>query len=169
MEPTNRQPRRTRRTPALLVATVALIAAAGGVALADPGPVARTSLSGNQAKQIAKKQAKRQAKKEIAKKLPIGSKNLGTGAVTATKLGPITKVSATTTIQPLTTGSSTASCPQGSTLLSGGYEQDTSVATGWLGMAHANDSRRAQNGWRTEAAGGLLAPVQWTTNAYCLD
>ena len=75
--------KRTRPSPAILVAVIALVAALGGSAVAE---VATTSLSKGDKKQV-KKLAKKQDKKQDKRNFPVSSSKLGDGAVTTSKLG----------------------------------------------------------------------------------
>lgn len=69
-----------RPSPAIVVAVIALVAALAGTAIAAD-PLATTS-----AKKPTKKEVKKIADKRIDKRLPVGTEDIGDGAVTEEKL-----------------------------------------------------------------------------------
>lgn len=71
--------KRSRPSPAILLAMIALVAAVGGSAVAG---VATTSLSKVQVKKIAKQQAKKQVKRQF----PVEESQIADGAVTGAKV-----------------------------------------------------------------------------------
>jgi len=156
--------RRSRPSPALIVAVVALVAALAGTAVAAD-PLATTSVSKKKTKKIAKKQANKAVDAFATATFPIGASELAT----------ITERTDSTDI-PVTTGgviskdTATANCETGERVISGGWSTELEI----VGMATdkaaiAYEDKRTDNGW--EASAGNLATTstnELTAHAYCL-
>ena len=165
--------KRARPSPALVISIVAMFAALGGGAFAATATTSKQAINkkGNLNKNVVKK-------KNIAKNAVVTSKikegkvtgsKLSDESVNASKLGLITEVtSAPTTVSdtPPGIGSATATCPEGTKVIGGGFNTNTVGLPTNAGVAIEN--RRTDNGWRA----GIFAqgaPVELTVSAYCLD
>ena len=91
----------------------------------------------------------------------VGSSELQAGAVRASELGPITIASNETTIAGGGNATVIATCPTGTTVLSGGGR------SGFYQVAIAS-SYRSGNGWRVDARSGASADTNLVAYAYCL-
>ena len=161
--------KRTRPSPALVISVIALSVALGGSALATS---AITSKDVNKKGNLKKNAVK---KKNIAKNAVVTGKiknekvtgsKLSEGAVSAEKLGSITEVTSTPT--PLTvgvTGTATATCPEGSKVVGGGFGVAPFAAATSFGIPQ--ESKRSNNGWSAKAIGQFGAETI-TAYAYCL-
>lgn len=91
----------------------------------------------------------------------VGSTELQGGAVRAQNLGPITQVSNAVTIKAGDNAVVTATCPAGTTVISGG---------GLPGLYTVNlvGSLRSGNGWAAYARSGAASDTSLTAYAYCL-
>jgi hypothetical protein len=91
----------------------------------------------------------------------VGSSELQTGAVRASELGTIIQVSNSTAIKGGDNASTTATCPAGTTVISGG---------GGAGFyqVHLAGSFRTGNGWHVDARSGAVGDTTITAYAYCL-
>jgi hypothetical protein len=118
---------RSRPSPAIIVAVVALVAALAGTAVAGPG--ASTSAVD---KSDVRKIATRKANKAVDQVLPLTSANLGV----------VNTRTVTQTVGPNQAASATANCLTGERVLSGGFiyninegvfvEQDRKQGEGWF-------------------------------------
>ena len=137
---------RSRPSPAIIVAVVALIAALAGTALA--GPSASTSVV---TKSKVKKIAKKQANRAVQTIFPIAGGDLGV-------------VNTRTSTQNVASGASastTANCQTGERVLSGGV----------FGSAPAvlvEADRKQGEGWTGSVFNATGAPHSFTVEAYCL-
>ena len=157
-----------RPSPALVIAVIALFVGLGG------GAVAATAVTsgaldkkGNLKKNaVKKKNIKKNAvvTKKIKKEAVTGSR-LSEGSVSGSKLGSITTVTDSTNIAQDTTGTATATCPEGSKVIGGGLEG--SLLTPAAGVIPYID-KKSDNGWMASAL-ALNQPGTLTTYAYCLD
>jgi hypothetical protein len=91
----------------------------------------------------------------------VGSSELQAGAVRAAELGPIVQVSNSTTIKAGTNASAGATCPTGTTVISGGG------SSGFY-QVHLASSYRAGNGWHIDARSAANGDTTITAFAYCL-
>jgi hypothetical protein len=155
--------RRSRPSPALIVAVVALVAALAGTAVAAD-PLATTSVSKKKTKKIAKKQANKAVDAFATATLPIGGSDLAT----------IQERTDSTDI-PVTTGgtiskdTATANCETGERVISGGWSTELDIAGGVTTAALSYEDKRTDNGW--EASAGNLSSTttnELTAYAYCL-
>jgi len=151
--------KRSRPSPALLVAVVALVAGLTGTALAGgPGAVA-SKLTKSKVKLVAQKQANKVLKQE-APDLEVGS------AVALAQLEYIR--SSSTTVNPGETGSAIATCPSGKFVTGGGGAgaDVTSLETLASHPASGNQGQLGFTAWeyRVHNSGG--APH--TINAYAI-
>ena len=92
----------------------------------------------------------------------VTSPKLADGAVTATKLAPLTQVEVTG--DPVTdgnTGTVTAMCPDGTTVISGGGFPSTFEMS-------LTTSIRMGNGWRVQSTNHTGTDQTVTARAYCL-
>lgn len=112
---------RHRRSPALIVAALALVAAVAGTAIA--GPDAFTSVSKRATKKIAKKQAKKQDRRQDRRNFPVGTSQIADAAVTGEKLADneLNYIrSEIVVVAAGTDGSAIAECPTGEVATGGG-------------------------------------------------
>jgi hypothetical protein len=91
----------------------------------------------------------------------VGSSELQAGAVRASELGPIIQVSGSTTIKGGGNASTDATCPAGTTVISGGG------SSGFY-QVHLASSYRNGNGWHIDARSGANGDTTITAYAYCL-
>lgn len=91
----------------------------------------------------------------------VGSSELQTGSVRASELGPIVQVSNSTTIKGGDNATVLATCPSGTTVISGGG------SSGFY-QVHLASSYRAGNGWRVDARSAAAGDTLVTAYAYCL-
>ncbi len=91
----------------------------------------------------------------------VGSSELQSSSVRATELGPIVQVSNSTAIKGGDNASATATCPAGSTVISGG-------ASSGFYQVHLASSYRSGNGWHVDARSGAVGDTTITAFAYCL-
>jgi hypothetical protein len=139
---------RSRPSPAIIVAVVALVAALAGTAVAGPG--ADTSVSRQKTKQIANKQAN----KAIDARLPVTSAELGTiNTRTQTQAVPFGQFNGTTI---------TANCQTGEKVLSGGFRSGNGTETLF------GESFKQGEGWQVLAYNFSGAAQNVTVEAYCL-
>jgi hypothetical protein len=141
--------KRSRPSPALIVAIVALVAALAGTAVAAD-PVANTSVTKKKTKRIAK----RVANKAVDNALPIGS-------------GELAGIEERTEIIDIPANSHqgiTASCNSGETVISGGWR--------WLHTGPTNhetrEDHREGNGWRASGRNDSGSSKEFRVHAYCL-
>jgi hypothetical protein len=147
--------KRSRPSPALVVAVLALVAALAGTAVAAD-PVATTSISKKKTKKIAKNQAIKQIDLAFADTFPIGSDELGT----------IDEHLQTTQIASGATGEATANCDGDETVISGGSRWDNFPTAPVPGITEVD--KREGNGWRAGGFNITGATQPFTTYAYCL-
>jgi hypothetical protein len=99
----------------------------------------------------------------------VSSSKLGDESVTSSKLGSITKVSETSppaTVEPI---SATATCPDGSKVVGGGFSTAPPYdALAGIPGAVVNRSERSNNGWTAHAMATELGDTV-TATAYCLS
>ena len=140
---------RSRTSPALIVAVVALVAALAGTAIAGPG-ASSSAITKSKVKKIANKQAG----KQIAALLPIGSAEL---AVINTR-------TQTQTIPPNGFNGTriTANCQSAERIISGGVRNSngSSILVG--------ESFKQGDGWEVLAYNFSGANQSVTVEAYCL-
>ena len=91
----------------------------------------------------------------------VGSSELQAGAVRASELGPIIQVSNSTAIAAGANGGVTATCPAGTTVISGGAQPAN------FGV-EMTSSLRSGNGWLYQAKNNSGAASTLTVFAYCL-
>lgn len=142
---------RSRPSPAIIVAVVALVAALAGTAVAGPG--AESSVI-NRAK--VKNISAKQANKAIDARLPVTSAELGT----------IAERSETFTIPNGQSDLRTVNCQPGEKVISGGGRFNTEPLAQ---TAFIQYDYRVGEGWRSGGANGSGANQQFTTYAYCLQ
>jgi hypothetical protein len=156
--------KRSRPSPALVVAVVALVAALAGTAVAAD-PLATTSVSKKKTKKIAKKQANKAVDAFAAATFPIGAAELATidEHTDSTDIGP----------SPggvITKDTATANCETGERVISGGWSTELNIAGAVTDKAAiAYEDKRTDNGWQA-SAGNLSATEtnELTAYAYCL-
>jgi hypothetical protein len=155
--------KRSRPSPALIVAVVALVAALAGTAVAAD-PLATTSVSKKKTKKIAKKQANKAVDAFAAATFPISGAELAT----------IEERTDSTDI-PISAGgvisedTATANCQTGERVISGGWSTELQADGVTTIAALPNEDRRTDNGW--EASAGNLSTTntnELTAHAYCL-
>ena len=165
--------KRTRPSPAIVIAVLALVAALAGTAFAGPGPGATdaaqhklTSAQKKQVNKIAKKKGKKEAKKLDKKFLPIEAENLADGAVEASKLGSIEVRTSSTTILDANIAATTASCQTGEKVLGGGGRFDN----GPIAAEHTATQLNypTDNGWRAGGVNDSGVDQPYTAYAVCL-
>jgi hypothetical protein len=91
----------------------------------------------------------------------VGSSELQASAVRASELGPIIQVSNDTAIKGGANASVDATCPAGTTVISGG-------ARGGFYQVATSGSYRAGNGWHVDARSSANNDTTLTAFAYCL-
>jgi hypothetical protein len=91
----------------------------------------------------------------------VGSSELQAGSVRASELGPIIQVSNSTAIAAGANGGVTATCPAGTTVISGGAQPAN------FGV-EMTSSLRSGNGWLYQAKNNTGAASTLTAFAYCL-
>jgi hypothetical protein len=138
---------RSRPSPAIIVAVVALVAALAGTAVA--GPDASTSAL-NRAK--VKNIAKKQANKAVNAALPV------TGA----DLGVVTTRTQTQTVNSGQRASTTVNCLPGERVLSGGFITDVDV-----GVVVEHDRKQGE-GWFVQVFNFSGTNQTFTAEANCL-
>jgi len=184
---------KSRPSPAIVVAVVALVAALAGTAVA--GPDASTSA-------VTKKKVKKIANKEIDKRFPLGTAGLADSAVTTPKLGDgavtttkLADAAVTTTkladdavtsgkigagqirasdLGTITTVQTTIQVPATSPGLADVACPAGSVmlSGGGYWTTDLNNLRttvKQGNGWRVEGANTTAGGQPLTVQAYCLD
>jgi hypothetical protein len=140
---------RSRPSPAIVVAIVALVAVLAGTALAGPG--ASTSAKAI-TKSKVKKIANTQATKAVQSIFPITSADLGT----------INTRTATASINGGATGEATANCQAGEKVISGGSRGPSTFPV-------VLESHKQGEGWRVRAFNNTADNNQTlTVEAYCL-
>ena len=141
--------RRTRPSPAILVAVIALVAALGGSAVAE---VATTSKLDKKEKKQTKKIAKKQANKVVDGVLPIGASELGT----------IVERTAQVNVPANDRAGTKADCLDGETVIGGGGQLDGPNSAIYT-------SQREGNGWQGNARNNNPGPRLFTVKVYCLQ
>ena len=141
---------RSRPSPAIIVAVVALIAALAGTAVAGPG-ASSSALTKAKVRTIANKQAN----KALDAVLPLGSANLGT----------INTRTQTTTVAPngFNGTTITANCQAQEKVLSGGLRSGNNTAV------LIGESFKQGEGWQVLAHNFSGANQNVTVEAYCLQ
>lgn len=91
----------------------------------------------------------------------VGSSELQAGAVRASELGPILQVSGSAPIKGGGNASTDATCPAGTTVISGGG------SSGFY-QVHLASSYRSGNGWHIDARSDANGDTTITAFAYCL-
>lgn len=91
----------------------------------------------------------------------VGSTELQTGSVRAAELGTIIQVTNSTTIKGGDNASVDATCPAGTTVISGG-------ARGGFYQVATSGSYRGNNGWHVDARSSANNDTTLTAFAYCL-
>jgi hypothetical protein len=137
---------RSRPSPAIIVAVVALVAALAGTAVAGPG-ASSSAITKSKVKTIANKQAD----KAIDNVLPLGSANLGT----------ITTRTSTQTVNVNTSANTTANCQAGERVLSGGV-------AGGAQLVVVEADRKQGEGWFGSVFNAGANNSNFTVEAYCL-
>ncbi len=92
----------------------------------------------------------------------VGSSELQAGSVRASELGGIIQASSSTTIKGGENASTTATCPAGTTVISGGGQ------SGFY-QVHLASTYRSGNGWHIDARSGAVGDTTITAYAYCLS
>ena len=158
-----RRLKRSRPSPALIVAVVALVAALAGTAVAAD-PLATTSVSKKKTKKIAKKQANKAVDAFATATFPISGADLAT----------IEERSASETIAPsvspaISTETATANCQTGERVISGGWTTELEQVGMDAKVALPFEDKRSDNGWQATAVNlsGTLTN-ELTAYAYCL-
>jgi hypothetical protein len=141
---------RSRPSPAIIVAVVALVAALAGTAVAGQGAETSSALG-----QKIKKKATKAANKVVDETLPITSAELGTIA-TRSVSAPV----ADTAYEELT-----ANCQSGEKVLSGGVKWDNSAKTEFQPIL---ESYKEGEGWYARVNNGSGFSRSFTVEAYCL-
>jgi hypothetical protein len=91
----------------------------------------------------------------------VGSSELQADSVRSSELAAITTASSVAAIKGGDNASATATCPAGTTVISGGG------ASGFY-QVHLASSYRSGNGWRVDARSGAVGDTTITAYAYCL-
>jgi hypothetical protein len=91
----------------------------------------------------------------------VGSSELQSGSVRAAELAPIVQASNSTAIKGGDNASVTATCPAGTTVISGG-------GSAGFYQVHLAGSYRSGNGWHIDARSGAVGDTTITAFAYCL-
>jgi hypothetical protein len=91
----------------------------------------------------------------------VGSSEIQAGAIRSSELGPIIQVSNSTPIAAGANGGVTATCPAGTTVISGGAQPAN------FGV-EMTSTLRSGNGWLYQAKNNSGAPSTLTAFAYCL-
>jgi hypothetical protein len=151
--------KRSRPSPALVVAVVALVAALAGTAVAAD-PLATTSVSKKKTKKIAKKQANKAVDAFAEATFPIG----------AAELAAIEERTDTTTLQSQTSGTATANCGTGERVISGGWTAEFNFDPNNVNTIASLpfDDKRSNNGWEASAFNLSQNQADLTARAYCL-
>jgi hypothetical protein len=140
---------RSRTSPALIVAVVALIAALAGTAIAGPG-ASSSAITKSKVKKIANKQAG----KQIQALLPIGSAELAViNTRTQTQTIPANGFNGTRI---------TANCQSGERIISGGYKNGNGS------QILVGESFKQGDGWEVLAYNFSGGNQSVTVEAYCL-
>jgi hypothetical protein len=137
---------RSRPSPAIIVAVVALIAALAGTAVAGPG-ASTSALNRAKVKNIARKQAN----KAVQSIFPITGGDLGT----------VTTRTQSQTVAPGQTTSATANCQPNERVLSGGFIVPT-------GFEFVEQDRQQGEGWFVQVFNNTSATHTFTAQANCL-
>lgn len=146
--------KRSRPSPALVVAVVALVAALAGTAVAAD-PVATTSISKKKTKRIATNKANKAVDAFAEELLPIGSGELAT----------IDEHQQTFQVTNGTTTSQTVNCDADETVISGGSRWDNFNTPIFV---ITQEDKREGNGWRAGGINASGATQPFTVYAYCL-
>jgi hypothetical protein len=158
-----RRLKRSRPSPALIVAVVALVAALAGTAVAAD-PLATTSVSKKKTKKIAKKQANKAVDAFATATFPISGADLAT----------IEERSASETIAPsvspaISTETATANCQTGERVISGGWTTELEQVGMDAKVALPFEDKRSDNGWQATAVNlSNTLTNELTAHAYCL-
>jgi hypothetical protein len=91
----------------------------------------------------------------------VGSSELQSGSVRAAELAPIVQASNSTAIKGGANASVTATCPAGTTVISGG-------SSAGFYQIHVAGSYRSGNGWHLDARSNAVGDTTITAFAYCL-
>jgi hypothetical protein len=151
---------RSRPSPAIVIAVLALVAAVAGTAVADPG-ASSSALTKAKVKQIAKKQAN----KQINKQLPWGPEDIATGAVVAPKLGAVETRSTTVLVPAGEYREATANCQPGERVLSGGVKwNNVNIDENFPHI----ESYKEGEGWYARVQNAFASDRSVTVEAYCL-
>jgi hypothetical protein len=154
--------RRSRPSPAIVVAVVALVAALAGTAVAAD-PLATTSVSKKKTKKIAKKQANKAVDAFAAATFPIGGAELATieERTASETLAPLA--------DPLNPETATANCQTGERVISGGWTTELEQVGTDARVALPFEDRRSDNGWQASAINlSSTLTNELTAHAYCL-
>ena len=148
--------KRSRPSPALVVAIVALVAAFAGTAIAAPGD---DGLTKSKVKKIAKKKANQQ----INKQLPWGETDLGPDSVTSEQLAQVNTRTQQTTVPPAGFAGTeiVANCQASENLIGGGVRAPS-------GDILMGEEHQQGEGWRAEVHNFGANPEAVQVEAYCL-
>jgi len=91
----------------------------------------------------------------------VGSSELQSGSVRAAELAPIVQASNSTAIAANGNANVTATCPAGTTVISGG-------GSAGLYAVHMTSTYRSGNGWHIDSRNNSANPTTITAYAYCL-
>ena len=163
--------KRARPSPALVISIVAMFAALGGGAFAATATTSKDAVNknGNLNKNVVKK-------KNIAKNAVVTGKikngkvtgsKLSDESVSASKLGSITEVTETSPPAQAPAITATATCPEGSQVVAGGYSTNPPYDEANVGPV-VHKSERSNNGWKADATAVDTGDTV-TAKAYCLS
>lgn len=153
-------------SPALVVSLLALFVALGSGAYAA-SKIGTSDLKKNAV--TTPKIAKNAVKSSKVANGKLKGKDLADGTLGGSKLASIVEVTDTTEVATFEIGTASVTCPDGTTVLMGGFNTDSNAGNQGL----ATENRRVGNGWRASiyarASNGLATGNSLTVYAYCLE
>jgi hypothetical protein len=141
---------RSRPSPAIIVAVVALVAALAGTAVAEEATTSADEVT----KQKVKKIAKTQAKKLVEGAFPI----------TGVDFGVVNTRTQTGTVNSGQSASTTVNCLPGERVLSGGFITDVQNNDVVI-----EQDRKQGEGWFSQVVNFSGSNQTFTVEAYCLE